>query len=153
MLNSPGGAAGWTQPAFTPDGQSLVLVRRDYAYSDLYLIDPAGNVQEQLTHNANPTVELNHWAFYPRPSSDGALFFSYDPKDRFNSLEQRLESSDQGKVRRDLLLPANRRGSLPSPTVERRHGPSDCQPNSGGPSAKGAAGRCDRPVHRRGGLL
>src|SRR5215467_15573485 len=84
VLNSPGGAAGWTQPAFTPDGRNLVLVRRDYAYSDLYLIDPAGNVRAQLTHNANPTVELNHWAFYPRPSSDGALFFSYDPKDRFN---------------------------------------------------------------------
>jgi hypothetical protein len=84
VLSSPGGAAGWTQPAFTPDGQSLVLVRRDYAYSDLYLIDSAGNVQAQLTHNANPTVELNHWAFYPRPSSDGAVFFSYDPKDRFN---------------------------------------------------------------------
>src|SRR5215467_7666024 len=84
VLNSPGGAAGWTQPAFTPDGRNLVLVRRDYEYSDLYLIDPAGNVRAQLTHNANPTVELNHWAFYPRPSSDGALFFSYDPKDRFN---------------------------------------------------------------------
>jgi len=85
VLNSPGGAASWTQPAFSPNGQSLVVVRRDYAYSDLYLIDREGNVQSQLTHNANPTVEFNHWAFYPRPSPDGgSLFFSYDPKDRYN---------------------------------------------------------------------
>ena len=85
VLKSPGGAAGWTQPAFSPHGESLVVVRRDYAYSDLYLIDQAGEVQSQLTHNASATVELNHWAFYPRPSPDGAsLLFSYDPKDRFN---------------------------------------------------------------------
>ena len=85
VLNSPGGAAGWTQPAFLPHGQGLVVVRRDYAYSDLYLIDREGKVQSQLTHNANTTVELNHWAFYPRLSPDGgSLFFSYDPKDRFN---------------------------------------------------------------------
>lgn len=86
VLNAPGGAARWTQPALTPNGRSLVVVRRDYAYSDLYMVDLTGNVQSQLTHNASGTVELNHWAFYPRPSPDGAsLFFSYDPKDRFNN--------------------------------------------------------------------
>lgn len=85
VLRSPDGAAGWTQPAFSPQGDSLVVVRRDYAYSDLYLIDRAGKVQGQLTHNASAAVELNHWAFYPRPSPDGAsILFSYDPKDRFN---------------------------------------------------------------------
>jgi len=84
LLSSPGGAAGWTQPALMPNGMGLVLVRRDYAYSDLYLIDSAGRIQRQLTHNANATVELNHWAFYPRPSTDGAVFFSYDPKDIYN---------------------------------------------------------------------
>jgi len=84
VLNSPGGAAGWTQPALMPNGMGLVLVRRDYAYSDLYLIDSGGQIQRQLTHNANRTVEFNHWAFYPRLSTDGALFFSYDPKDIYN---------------------------------------------------------------------
>src|SRR5215471_18610099 len=85
VLNSPGGAAGWTQPAFLPHGQGLVVARRDYAYSDLYLIDREGKVQSQLTHNANTTVELNHWAFYPRLSPDGgSLFFSYDRKDPSN---------------------------------------------------------------------
>lgn len=85
VLHSPGGGATWTQPAFAPDGQSLFVVRRDYAYSDIYHVDKAGQVQDQITHNANKTVELNHWAFYPRPSPDGgSLFLSYDPKDRYN---------------------------------------------------------------------
>jgi len=82
ILKAPGGNATWTQPAVTPDGRSLVVVRHDYAYSDLYLVDTAGNVQKQLTHDANNTVELNHWALYPRLSADGnTLYFNYDPKD------------------------------------------------------------------------
>ena len=85
VLNAPGGASVWTQPAFRPDGQGLVVVRRDYGSSDLFQIDLSGHVQNQLTHNASRTVEANHWAFYPRVSADGsALFFSYDRKDPVN---------------------------------------------------------------------
>jgi WD40-like Beta Propeller Repeat len=84
MLNA-GGTASWTMPAVSPNGQNLVVVRRDYAYSDLYLVDAAGHTQTQLTHDASATVELNHWALYPRLGADGStLWFSYDPKDRFN---------------------------------------------------------------------
>jgi hypothetical protein len=82
VLNAPGGASRWTQPTFNPSGDSLVVVRRDYESSDLYLIDQTGHVQAQLTHNASRIVQANHWAFYPRFSSDGrSLFFSYDRKD------------------------------------------------------------------------
>lgn len=86
VLNAPGGASVWTQPVFTPNGQSLVVVRRDYASSDLYLVDTSsGRNPNLLTHNASRTVEANHWAFYPRLSPDGAsLFFSYDRKDPAN---------------------------------------------------------------------
>lgn len=85
VLNAPGGASRWTQPAFTPNGENLAVVRRDYASSDLYVIDTSGHVVNQLTHNANRTVEFNHWAFYPRFSPDGSsLFFSYDRKDPGN---------------------------------------------------------------------
>ena len=86
VLTWPGGAGGWTQPAVAPNGQSLLVVRRDYAFSDLYQVDPTGHTVHQLTHDANKTVELNHWAFYPRFTPDGgALVFSYDAKDRYNS--------------------------------------------------------------------
>jgi hypothetical protein len=86
LLTWPGGAGGWTQPAVSPNGQSLLIVRREYAFSDLYQVDPAGHTTKQLTHNASKTVELNHWAFYPRFTADGGtLAFSYDAKDRFNS--------------------------------------------------------------------
>jgi len=85
VLNAPGGASRWTQPVFTPNGQSLVVVRRDYGSSDLYLVDTSGHNLNLLTHNASRTVEANHWAFYPRLSPDGSsLFFSYDRKDPSN---------------------------------------------------------------------
>ncbi len=81
LLNASG-TGTWTMPAVSPNGQSVVIVRREYAYSDLYLLDAAGHVQSQLTHDASTKVELNHWALYPRLAADGStLWFSYDPKD------------------------------------------------------------------------
>lgn len=75
-------AEGWTQPALSPDGTELVAVKRGFNSSDLYLLGLDGKVREQLTHNASSVVELNHWAFLPRFSADGAsVFYSYDPKD------------------------------------------------------------------------
>ena len=79
-------ADGWMQPALSPDGTRLVAVKRTVNSSDLYLLDTAGHVQQQLTHNGSTIVERNHWAFYPRFSADGAsIFYSYDPKDPVNS--------------------------------------------------------------------
>jgi hypothetical protein len=63
-----------------------VAVKREFNYSDLYLLGLDGKVQAQLTHNQSGTVELNHWAFYPRFSPDGQnVFYSYDPKDPTNT--------------------------------------------------------------------
>jgi hypothetical protein len=83
LLKAPG---AWTQPAVAPSGQSLVVVRRDYESSDLFLVDSSGRIEAQLTHDASRVVEANHWSFYPSFSADGRqVFFSYDAKDRFNS--------------------------------------------------------------------
>jgi Tol biopolymer transport system component len=77
---------GWMQPAADPSGNRLVVVSREANHSELYLMDRNGSVLAQLTHNASPTVELNHWVFYPRFSPDGSqLFYDYDPKDPYNS--------------------------------------------------------------------
>ena len=74
-----GQAQGWSQPAVAPDGSHLVAVRRDGNVSDLYQLGLDGSVQKQLTHNASRIVEVNHWAFYPRYSTDGSqLYFSTD---------------------------------------------------------------------------
>ncbi len=79
-------AAGWMQPALAPDGTRLAAVKRVFNFSDLYLLDTAGHVQEQLTHNGAVRVESNHWAFFPRFSADGkSVFYSYDPKDPGNT--------------------------------------------------------------------
>ena len=79
-------ADGWMQPALSPDGARLVAVKRSFNFSDVYLLDTSGHVQEQLTHNASNVVERNHWAFFPRFSADGqTIFYSYDPKDPYNN--------------------------------------------------------------------
>ena len=86
VLHTPGGAGRWAQPGLGPHGQGLLVVRRDYGFSDVYSVDVAARSQVQLTHNASRVVELNHWSFYPRASADGgSLYFSYDAKDRLNT--------------------------------------------------------------------
>lgn len=77
---------GWMQPALAPDGAHLVAVKRSFNSSDLYLLDTAGHVVTQLTHNGSNVVEKNHWSFYPRYGADGqTVFYSWDPKDPYNS--------------------------------------------------------------------
>jgi len=81
---TPIASGGWMQPTVTPDHQHLVAVRRSANVSDLFELDLNGQVQRQLTNDSNRRVELNHWAFYPRISSDGGtLFYSWDQKDPF----------------------------------------------------------------------
>jgi len=78
--------SGWIQPSLSPDGSRLVVARRSLNRSDLFVLSPLGRVLLQLTHNQSPSVETNHWAFYPRYSPDGsAVYFSYDPKDPYNT--------------------------------------------------------------------
>ena len=76
--------AGWTQPALSPDGLSLLAVKRSGFYSDVYLLTPYGSVVSQLTNNAAPPRSAwdpgaNAWSFYPRLSPDQhTLWMSYD---------------------------------------------------------------------------
>jgi Tol biopolymer transport system component len=72
---------GWSQPAVTPDRQHLIAVHRQQNFSDLYELSTAGAVQRQLTSDASPEVDLNHWSLYPAVSPDGAdVYYSYDRK-------------------------------------------------------------------------
>jgi Tol biopolymer transport system component len=71
----------WMQPAIVPGGQNVLAVLRTDAYSDVYLIDAAGGAIEQLSRNAtgSKVIQLNHWMYWPRVSSDGKTFYvSYD---------------------------------------------------------------------------
>ncbi len=78
--------AGWMQPAADPGGSRLVAVRRSANVSDLFILQLSGRPAAALTHNGSPTIESNHWAFYPRFSPDGSqIFYDFDPKDPYNS--------------------------------------------------------------------
>jgi hypothetical protein len=76
--------AGWTQPALSPDGNTLIAVKRDAMFSDVYRLSRYGGVTAQLTNNAAPArsswdTGANAWSFYPRLSPDqGTLWMSYD---------------------------------------------------------------------------
>jgi hypothetical protein len=76
--------AGWTQPALSPDGLSLLAVKRSDFYSDVYLLTRYGSVVSQLTNNAAAPRNAwdpgaNAWSFYPRLSPDQhTLWMSYD---------------------------------------------------------------------------
>ncbi len=74
--------AGWMQPSLMPDG-NLLAVKRGGFYSDIYILNQFGRPLKQLTTNQAPRRSYdtgdNHWAFYPRSSSDGkTIFLSYD---------------------------------------------------------------------------
>jgi hypothetical protein len=76
--------AGWSQPALSPDGKSLLAVKRASTFSDVYLLTPYGSVIGQATDNAAPPrsrwdIGANAWSFYPRLSPDQrTLWMSYD---------------------------------------------------------------------------
>jgi WD40-like Beta Propeller Repeat len=75
--------AGWMQPMILPTGASLVAVKRDVAFSDLYELATNGSVIAKLTNNAAPSrfsdIASNHWSFYPTLAPDGqTVFMSYD---------------------------------------------------------------------------
>ena len=76
--------AGWTQPALSPDGNTLIAVKRSSLFSDVYLLTRFGNVTAQLTNNVAPARDrwdtgANTWSFYPRLSPDQrTLWMSYD---------------------------------------------------------------------------
>src|SRR5207244_4036549 len=81
---------GWTMSALVPDGTSLLAIKTNGRYSDVYVLNRFGSVTKRVTNNAAPPrnrdTGANHWAFYPRLSPDGkTLWFAYDqPKYGYN---------------------------------------------------------------------
>ena len=79
-LTNPG---GWTQPEILATGDSLLAVKREYSYADVYQLATNGSVLARLTTNAAPSrfsdIGANHWSFYPTLAPDGkTIFMSYD---------------------------------------------------------------------------
>lgn len=80
-MSLPSATGAWIQPSVAADGRLLVVARND-AYSDIYLVDgTTGTLVKQLTNNATRSghVELNAWSYWPHPTVDAAgVMFDYD---------------------------------------------------------------------------
>jgi Tol biopolymer transport system component len=77
----PIATGNWVQPAVTPDHQHLIVARREYNYSDLYLMGMDGHIEKQLTDNSSGMVQLNHWSLHPKIAPDGqTVYYEYDFK-------------------------------------------------------------------------
>lgn len=80
-LHLPSSTGTWLQPAIVPGSQTILAVARQDAFSDVYQVSSSGQVLHQLSHNATstPTVQLNHWMFWPKVAADGStVYVSYD---------------------------------------------------------------------------
>lgn len=82
-------AGGWIQPALVPNGQGLVLVKRDPAgFSDLYRLDGAGHLLQLTSNSGQGAVQgldpgsqtvTQYWAMFPQVSADATqLYFVTD---------------------------------------------------------------------------
>jgi len=75
---------GWMQPSMTPDGNTLMTVKRGQFYSDVWALTKFGTVEGKLTDNAGHgrcygDTGANQWSFYPRLSADQkTIWMSYD---------------------------------------------------------------------------
>jgi len=74
--------AGWSEPALAPNGQYMLAIKNGGYWSDVFALDLFGNIANQLTSNRSATgmtdPSLDHWSFYPRVTSDGTLWMTYD---------------------------------------------------------------------------
>lgn len=66
---------GWMQPTLSPDGNTLITVKRSEFFSDVWALTRFGGVEGRLTDNAGhgrcySDTAANQWAFYPRLSAD-----------------------------------------------------------------------------------
>lgn len=65
------GDRGWLQPNLSPDGSRIVAVGVYTNATELFLLNPDGSGETQLTRNRQRSLDADEWAFYPRWSPAG----------------------------------------------------------------------------------
>ncbi|MGB6771910.1 MAG: hypothetical protein WBF51_07895 [Candidatus Dormiibacterota bacterium] len=71
-------AYDWVQVEPGPDGDILAVAYTSM-YSDVYLLNPQGQVVRLLLQESSTYYFQNHWAYYPKVSPNGAtLFYATD---------------------------------------------------------------------------
>lgn len=71
-------AYDWVQVEPAPDGDILAVAYASM-YSNVYLLNPQGQILRQLLQESSSYYFQNHWAYYPKVSPNGAtLFYATD---------------------------------------------------------------------------
>lgn len=71
-------ADDWVQVEPAPDGDILAVAYASM-YSNVYLLNPQGQILRQLLQESSPYYFQNHWAYYPKVSPNGStLFYATD---------------------------------------------------------------------------
>ena len=85
QLKAP--AYDWVQVEPAPDGDILAVAYASM-YSDVYLLNPQGQIVRQLLQESSTYYFQNHWAYYPKVSPNGGtLFYATDWLDPYNAYD------------------------------------------------------------------
>jgi TolB protein len=102
-------------PSWSPDGRYIAHVKLDVNSSEVWVMDADSSNSRQLTHNENPTLAHNHWAFRPTWWPDGSRLL-YLTEIGTSDLMLWQVGLD-GKNQRPLLTLPNGEGGLDMPSL------------------------------------
>ncbi len=103
------------QPAWSPDGTRIALVKLDVNSSDIWLMNADGANARQLTRNESRIINQNSWAFRPTWWPDGSrlLFLSEETTNDLMVWEIGVD----GRNKKPFLVVRDYDGGLDRPSV------------------------------------
>ena len=96
---------GWEQPEASPDGSRIVAVGMYASASELFLLDPDGSNERQLTRNRRTPAGDSNWAFRPKWAPDGSSIAFVTDRSSFYPMLWRMNPDGSGL--RQIVFPNN----------------------------------------------
>ena len=96
---------GWLQPDLSSDGTKILAVGMYASYSDLFVMDPDGTAQRQITRNKHAPLDDSDWAFHPQWAPDGQSLAFITDRSSFYPMLWRANADGTGL--RQLTFPAH----------------------------------------------
>lgn len=101
------------QPAWSPDGKQVALVKMGDSFSDIWLMNADGSNARAITNFRSANLKANHWAFQPAWSPDGKQL-AYVSEEATPDLALWVMNAD-GTGRRQVAATPERSGGIDGP--------------------------------------